>query len=76
MCKCQGWTEPGNTVHSDKIMCLQFDQILAAYKAQSRNWKPVINKFAEGEPYKFYLSRLIQPMLYFDHLQSQQHLCY
>lgn len=29
--------------------CLQFEQILAAYKAQSKLWKPILNKFAEGK---------------------------
>ena len=39
----------GSNVRDDGMVMLQFDQILAAYKVQSKQWKPVLNKFAEGE---------------------------
>lgn len=29
-------------------LCTQFDQILASYKEQSKQWRPVLSKFAEG----------------------------
>ena len=35
---------------------MQFDKILAAYKAKSRLWNPTLNKFAEGESLSVTLS--------------------
>ena len=51
MSKMQGQSEQEYLVCRESSS-LQFDQILAAYKAHSRHWKPIINKFAEGEAFK------------------------